>query len=146
MYDALRSGPVHGTCVELSGRGVLLIGTPGSGKSSIALNLLAHGARLVGDDLVRLHVDGQRVLAEPAAPLFALEARRIGILSAPPADSAELMLVVDMDRTATARLPDPSFISVGGAELPLLPGREVANLAPAILVMLRTGRTPGFVG
>ena len=146
MDDALQSGPVHGTCVELSGRGVLMIGRPGSGKSSIALNLLAHGARLVGDDLVELRADGRRVFAKPAVPLFALEARHIGILSAPPADSAELMLVDDMDRTATARLPDAVSITVDGTELPLLPGCNVPNLAPAILLMLRTGRTPGFVG
>ncbi len=145
MNDALQPGPVHGTCVELSGRGALLIGKPGSGKSSVALNLLALGARLVGDDLVELHVDGRRVVAKPAAPLSAVEARRIGILQAPSANSAELMLVVDMDRPATARLPEPDSIYVGSAELPLLSGREAPNLAPAILVMLKTGRSPGFI-
>ena len=32
---------MHATCVDVNGSGVLIIGRPGSGKSSIAINLLA---------------------------------------------------------------------------------------------------------
>ena len=43
---------VHGTCVDLDGRGILLRGPSGSGKSDLALRLIDSGARLVADDQV----------------------------------------------------------------------------------------------
>lgn len=36
------------TCVAIGGRGVLIEGLPGSGKSSLALALIDRGAQLVG--------------------------------------------------------------------------------------------------
>lgn len=44
---------LHAAGVELAGGMVLLLGAPGSGKSTIAAHLLANGHRLWGDDLVR---------------------------------------------------------------------------------------------
>ncbi|MEE9317578.1 MAG: hypothetical protein V3U48_04730, partial [Rhodospirillales bacterium] len=38
---------IHATCVEMDGKGVLLMGPPGSGKSDLALRLIDGGARLV---------------------------------------------------------------------------------------------------
>ncbi len=48
---------VHATCVAILGRGVLLLGESGSGKSSLALRLIDRGAMLVGDDRICLHAD-----------------------------------------------------------------------------------------
>lgn len=44
---------LHAAGVELAGGMVLLLGAPGSGKSTIAAHLFAIGHRLWGDDLVR---------------------------------------------------------------------------------------------
>ena len=48
------------TCVAIKGRGVLIEGAPGSGKSSLALALIDRGAVLVGDDGVTLAAQGGR--------------------------------------------------------------------------------------
>ncbi|MDX1604825.1 MAG: hypothetical protein R3202_01460 [Candidatus Competibacterales bacterium] len=40
----------HGVLVRVAGAGVLLTGEPGSGKSSLALELIDRGHRLVSDD------------------------------------------------------------------------------------------------
>ncbi|MFM5886059.1 MAG: HPr kinase/phosphorylase, partial [Novosphingobium sp.] len=42
------------TAVAIGGRGVLIEGAPGSGKSSLALALIDRGAALIGDDGVAL--------------------------------------------------------------------------------------------
>ena len=47
---------LHATCVAMEGRGVLIIGPSGSGKSELALALMAHGARLVADYRVTLNL------------------------------------------------------------------------------------------
>ena len=58
---------IHGSCIVLDkaaatfaappGDGVLILGASGAGKSSVALKLLAMGARLVADDRVELFED-----------------------------------------------------------------------------------------
>ena len=41
---------LHATTVALAGQGVLILGPSGSGKSGLALQLMAMGAELVADD------------------------------------------------------------------------------------------------
>ena len=41
---------VHASCVAVQGRGVLIRGASGAGKSALALQLMALGAKLVADD------------------------------------------------------------------------------------------------
>ena len=50
-------------CVSIGGRGVLIEGESGSGKSSLALALIDRGAVLVGDDGVALETRGDRLWA-----------------------------------------------------------------------------------
>jgi HPr kinase/phosphorylase len=53
---------VHGTLVDVLGMGLLLTGTPGIGKSEVALALVERGHRLVADDLVRIRKQGSNIL------------------------------------------------------------------------------------
>lgn len=48
---------VHGVLMAVAGSGTLIVGEPGSGKSSLALELLGRGHRLIADDCVELHRD-----------------------------------------------------------------------------------------
>ena len=45
---------IQASCVAIGGRGLLILGAPGSGKSSLALALIDRGARLIGDDGVQI--------------------------------------------------------------------------------------------
>ena len=60
---------LHACAVELGGRVVAFAGGSGAGKSTIALALLARGARLVTDDVLALRVGRDSVLAIPGAPI-----------------------------------------------------------------------------
>jgi len=46
--------PLHAACVAEGGRGIVLAGASGAGKSTIALNCLAQGLKLVSEDSVML--------------------------------------------------------------------------------------------
>ena len=59
---------VHASCVTVQGRGVLITGASGSGKSALALSLMALGADLVADDRVILSLDRGRVMASAPVP------------------------------------------------------------------------------
>ena len=142
------SAAVHGSCVELCGRGALLIGKPGSGKSSLAIELISLGASLVGDDQVVLSDHGgvvvARALPRKSGPApGAIEARQIGILEAPVSEQVALAVVIDLDRTETSRLPPARTISLGPTPVPLLHGRGVCGLGPAVALILRSGLPPG---
>jgi ABC-type transport system involved in cytochrome bd biosynthesis fused ATPase/permease subunit len=56
------------TCVAIGGRAVLIDGSSGSGKSSLALALIDRGAALVGDDGVALRVESGVLLASRPRP------------------------------------------------------------------------------
>ncbi|MBK1734081.1 hypothetical protein CKO15_02045 [Halorhodospira abdelmalekii] len=61
---------IPGVLLTSAGRGVLLTGPSGSGKSDCALALLARGYALVADDAVHLERCGDRLIgrAPPTAP------------------------------------------------------------------------------
>ena len=46
---------IHASCVALAGKGVLILGDSGAGKSDLALRLMDDGARLVADDRTELY-------------------------------------------------------------------------------------------
>lgn len=112
---------VHGTCVALAGRGVLLRGPSGSGKSDVALRLIDAGAILVADDQVRLDRTAAGLIASaPPALSGLIEARGIGILRLPALERATLALVIDLvSRDAVPRLPEDPWTRVHDTALPV---------------------------
>ena len=132
---------LHASCVALDGRGLLILGPSGSGKSGLALSLMALGARLVADDRTHLRREGDSLIASCPDPLRGLiEARGIGLLHADPPDHARINLAIDLGQPEPDRLPHPRHISLIGRDIPLLHGQGTPNLAPALLQFLRAGR------
>jgi HPr kinase/phosphorylase len=103
---------IYGTCIALSGFGVLLRGPSGSGKSDLALRLIDGGARLVADDQVELTLrSGRPVARAPQALAGLLEVRGLGIVET--LAEAPLGLVVDLVAVeAVERLPETEFCTL----------------------------------
>lgn len=131
----------HASCVAHSGRAVLLTGRSGSGKSALALELLARGARLVSDDRTCLRRTASGVVADaPAAIRGLIEARGVGLLHAAPWGPAPVALLVDMDTPETERLPPRRSTMLLGYRLPLVHKVETGYFPAAILQYLSSGR------
>ncbi len=113
---------LHGTVVSIGGRGVLLRGASGAGKSDLALRLIALGAVLVADDQVRLRPDGARLLASPPDSIAGLiELRGVGIRRLPYEADVPLALVVDLVAPEDVeRLPDRAAVELDGKMISLL--------------------------
>ena len=107
---------VHASCVALEGRGVLLRGAPGAGKSDLALRLIDGGALLVADDQVALESGGESLRAAPPAGIAGLlEVRGIGIVSLPFVPQCPLRLVVDLAAAdAIERMPERAAVELCG--------------------------------
>jgi serine kinase of HPr protein (carbohydrate metabolism regulator) len=100
------SETVHATGVAIGGRGILIRGRSGSGKSDLALRLIDRGARLVSDDYTILRARNGRLWAEaPETIAGKLEVRGVGIVELPPATDVPVCLIADLDRIAE-RLPE----------------------------------------
>ena len=94
---------VHGTGIVLAGKGVMIRGPSGSGKSLLALLLLdvfeARGQRavLVADDQLTVTAAGGKVtMHAPQSIVGLIELRGRGIVRRPFVASARLRLVVDL--------------------------------------------------
>jgi serine kinase of HPr protein (carbohydrate metabolism regulator) len=113
---------VHGTAIAIDRKAVLLRGSPGAGKSDLALRLIDGGACLVSDDQVELRRAGQRILVRaPAALAGLIEVRGIGILRIDALDEAPLALCVDLVSSAEIeRLPERRFDNLLELAVPLI--------------------------
>ncbi len=133
---------VRGTAVAFSGWGVLILGATGSGKSGLAIRLIARGAALVSDDRVELHQEGERILMRaPDSIRGQVEARMLGLLSVDVYDNAALQLVVDLDRESLTRMPQPQYITYLGSSVRLISGANVPNIDDVLtLLMNNAGR------
>ncbi|KIC40021.1 serine kinase [Ruegeria sp. ANG-R] len=132
---------VHATCIAVQNAGVLIIGASGTGKSALALQMMALGAQLVADDRVNLLTQDNHVMASAVPQILGLiEARGVGLLRAEPAGPARLAYVVDLDGPEPARLPEPEEVRVLGQTVPLLHAAGVPNLAAGLMQLLKMGR------
>jgi serine kinase of HPr protein (carbohydrate metabolism regulator) len=136
---------VHASCVVIGGRGVLLLGSPGAGKSDLVLRLVdapgrATGheimeATLVSDDQTEIRKEGSRLIASPPPALAGLlEVRGLGVVTCRHASSCELALAIRLlSADAIDRMPDPRFgtYSVADGSLPLAAIDPSSPAAPA---------------
>ena len=132
---------IHATCVRLGKvgaafgappeTGVLLVGSSGSGKSDLALRLIAAGAELVADDRTDLYLSRGRLHARaPARIAGLLEVRGVGILAFPHARQVKVALVVQLGQ-AVQRLPrHRRFRAPAALRLPPEAAPPVISLSP----------------
>lgn len=123
---------VQASAVAIEGRALMIEGTPGSGKSSLALALIDRGAMLMGDDGVSLERRGDCIFACPPPNIGGLiEVRGVGIVEYPLSEPAPLALVLALG-ARTERLPQiVSTRAILGIDIPVLPF-EPGTFAPAI--------------
>jgi HPr kinase/phosphorylase len=132
---------LHATCVAWQGRGVLILGRSGAGKSALALQMLAYGADLVSDDRTELLAEAEVLTARsPAAIEGLIEARGVGLLRVPFVPQAEIALVIDLDQTEPDRLPPQREITLLGISRPLVLAMPQPHFPAAILCYLKGSR------
>ncbi|WP_375426800.1 HPr kinase/phosphorylase [uncultured Sphingomonas sp.] len=111
---------IHATTVAVAGRGVVISGPSGSGKSDLALRLIDRGAVLVADDRTRIRIEGGRPVGGVADAIAGrLEVRGVGILRLPHEVDVPLALCIELG-IKPERLPTPRTRAIGGVALPEL--------------------------
>jgi serine kinase of HPr protein (carbohydrate metabolism regulator) len=165
---------IHASAVVIGEAGVLIRGASGSGKSRLALALIAAArgggafARLIGDDRIRLESCNERLIGRGHPRILGqIEQRGAGILQAPFIAAAVVRLVVDIVPAEKApRYPEPApehagfrsqdwdFSGLGDVQLadvraPLLVAPDTAaatDLARAVLQHFRLAKFSDAAG
>ena len=141
---------LHASCVVVGEAGLVIRGASGSGKSSLARQILREGergglfARLVCDDRVRLESRNGRVVASPVAAIAGrIEVRGIGLVTVPFERAAIVRWVVDLSEDPP-RLPEPTEATVPlcGVAVPHLQAAIEPGLAEAVLLRMHHPVTP----
>ena len=132
---------LHASTVALGARAVVIFGASGSGKSALALQLMAYGAALVADDRTQIVARGGTLFASAPVPIRGyVEARGVGLLGAESLAEAEVALAVDLDHDETARLPPTRHIEWNGVAVPLVLRVQSVHFAAALWQYLKAGR------
>jgi HPr kinase/phosphorylase len=121
---------LHATAVIHGETGVLILGPSGSGKSALALALLARASAasafggLIGDDRIFVREADGRLIAWGAANMAGvIERRMAGLIQVRHEPAAVVRLAVELCERGRRwpRMPDdPDCLTVGGVELPRL--------------------------
>lgn len=113
---------IQASTVAIDGKALAIEGPPGSGKSSLALALIDRGAVLIGDDAVRLQVEGGQLIASPPPNIEGLiELRGLGLFEMPLSPPCPLGLILSLG-LGGERLPqDVPKREYLGIEVPCLP-------------------------
>ena len=132
-------GPVevHGTAVSVDGRGLLILGPSGSGKSRLAVGMMALGAGLVADDRVEIGPGRPPLLAAPARWPGLIEVRGLGLIRVEPAGPVPCHAAIDLGAGGGGRLPDHGTLTLGDADVTCLRWGEGRPYAAALMLYLR---------
>ncbi|APF36085.1 serine/threonine protein kinase [Chelatococcus daeguensis] len=144
---------IHAGCVLVDEAGILIRGASGSGKSRLALALVAGAqasgrfACLVSDDRCRVSAcNGRLVARAPMALAGLLEVRGLGIVTMEAEGAAVVRLVVDCDIEPPERYPQftDRTVTVEGITLPRMRvlGGDAGVTAAIILGMLARFERP----
>lgn len=129
---------LHATCVAHQGKGLLILGRSGAGKSSLAMAMIALGADLVADDRTDVTLlDGQLMASAPEPLQGLIEARGIGLLRLPFIAKVALTAAVDLDQPESDRLPPLRHMELMGQNLALIHGSHYLHFPAALMCYLR---------
>ena len=137
----------QGTMVEIMGRGVLIAGKAGMGKSETALGLIKRGHALVSDDVTSLRLDsaGHLIGSPIGVTRYHMEIRGLGIIHVPSLfgvasvrGEKKLDLVITLVEPGPRRDLDSEGNTQGTIDLlgvpvphlriPVAPGRDPVNV------------------
>ena len=137
----------HGVLVEVYGKGVLILGDSGIGKSETAIELIKRGHRLIADDAVEISRVSDKTLVGRAPQIirYYMELRGIGIIDVrrifgmgAVKETEKIELVINLEHWVEGKMYDRMGleseyheilgIKIPAITVPVRPGRNIAAI------------------
>ncbi len=131
---------IHASSIEINGRGAVILGKSGTGKSNLAIKLISMGANLISDDQTHLKLTEDKIIiTKPISTPKLIEARGIGLLHAPYVLSSELFCFIKITDLELPRLPHSKIKNCLGKKIKMLEFNPIYNNESALFLGLRYG-------
>ena len=131
---------LHASSVEIDGKGVVILGKSGSGKSNLAIKLISMGAKLISDDQTYFKLkDNKIIISKPKTTPNFIEARGIGLIKTPMVMSAKLFCFVNITNIELERLPYEEKKYCFGKKIKMVGFNPTYNNESALFLSLRYG-------
>ena len=131
---------IHASSVDINGRGVVILGKSGSGKSNLAIKLISMGAKLISDDQTHFKLkENKIIISKPKTTPNFIEARGIGLIKVPFVVSAKLFCFVKITNLELNRLPNAKNKYCFGKKIKMMEFNPFYNNESALFMSLRYG-------
>ena len=135
---------MHGVFMSIYGKGVILRGSSGIGKSEIALELIKRGHSIVADDAIELYHVGHRIIGKaPKVLESVLEIRGVGVIDVSKMfgvssvlEKDEVSMIIQLEKW----IPSTEYIRIGVEEENLYENIMGVNI-PKTVVPVNGGRS-----
>lgn len=139
---------MHGVFLNIYGKGVIIRGESGIGKSEIALELIKRGHLLIADDAIELYHLGQHIVGQsPEVLKNLLELRGIGVIDVSKMFGVSSVLArdnVDLIIQLERWLPSKEYTRVGLEEDDVF--EEILSInIPKVVIPVTSGRTMSVI-
>ena len=136
----LKEKDIQATAISYKNQTILLMGSAGVGKTTLALQLIERGAILIGDDCVNIFIKNNQLYCKSKEILKSfVEVRGLGLLNGlKVAKPAPVLCVIRLHKKPTERLPKPKTISLLNKKIPVFDFYACNSTEISVLYLLRT--------
>ena len=112
---------IQATAVSYKNQAVLITGSAGIGKTTLALQLIEKGAVLIGDDCVTIFIKNNKLYCKSKEKLKGIiEVRGLGLVAGLKVSKpVPVLCVVKLHPKPTDRLPKSKTVSLLGKKIPV---------------------------
>ena len=131
---------IQATAISYNKKAILIQGSAGVGKTSLALQLIEHGALLIGDDVVEIFIKNNKLYCKSKEKLNGVaEVRGLGLVAGlKVAQPAPILCVIRLHKKLTERLPKQKTISLLYKKIPVFDFYACNTTEISVLYAIRT--------
>ena len=131
---------IHASSVDINGKGIVILGKSGAGKSNLAIKLISMGAKLISDDQTHFKlIENKIIISKPETTPNFIEARGIGLIEAPFVVSAKLFCFVKITNLELKRLPNAKKKYCFGKKIKMIEFNPNYNNESSLFLSLKYG-------
>ena len=112
---------IQATAVSYKNRAILIQGSAGIGKTTLALSLIEKGAVLIGDDVVELFIKNNKLFCKSKEILKGVvELKGLGLVGGfKVSKPVPVLCIICLQKKKSERLPKPKSISILNKKIPV---------------------------